>query len=566
MTGRIGSGRQGLTSPDLNLRPSRMVLALPDRVAIGPGLLMDRAPRSRFRPRSMMAWATWASVALGLLWRTVRYALAFPLWGDEAFVAVNFLTRDLGGLARPLEFDQIASPGFLWIEWLVVRWLGSGECALRLVPYLAGMASLLLFWRFCRTVASRRVTLLAVATLAASVYPVRHANEVKPYAVDLLVSLIVTMLGWGVWRAPQSARRWWALIGASAAGVWCSYPAVFPAASVAMVLSARLVARRTPRRLAFGVAYACALGASFLAVVVTFAGPQARAASWLPGSITWKDAFPPLAQPWRLPWWLLDIHAGAMMAYPHGGKNFASTATLLLVVVGAWSMWRRRARRPLLMLLLGPLPVALAAAALHRYPYGTSLRVMIYMAPAFCLLVGEGCVDLFQVLGRGHVVLGPVVVAGLLSAIPLACSARDLCVPYTRWDDVEHRRIARMLADRAAPGDRWIVFNGATPPPWHVPNLMITRWIQRVAEVRFYLLSYAPVPARWEPDLLEVTPMRGGRTWLIIHFHGSAEHFPHERLEGYRRTLVGRLGEPRSMRIPLPDRSFIEVLEFPAAR
>ncbi|MBV8317554.1 MAG: hypothetical protein JOZ53_21655 [Planctomycetaceae bacterium] len=110
------------------------------------------------------------------------------------------------------------------------------------------------------------------------------------------------------------------------------------------------------------------------------------------------------------------------------------------------------------------------------------------------------------------------------------------------------------------------MFNGATPPPRHVPNLMITRWIQRVAEVRFYLLSYAPVPARWEPDLLEVTPSRGGRTWLIIHFHGSAEHFPHERLEGYWRALVGRLGEPRSMRIALPDHSFIEVLVFPAAR
>ena len=257
-----------------------------------PGRSAGRVP-----PLSMIAWTTWALVVLGLLWRTVRYALAFPLWGDEAFVAVNFLTRDLGGLARPLEFDQIASPGFLWVEWLVVRWLGSGERALRLVPYLAGVASLLLFWRFCRAVASRRVTLLAVATLAASVYPVRHANEVKPYAVDLLVSLIVTMLGWRVWRAPQSARCWWALIGASAAGVWCSYTAVFPAASVAMVLAARLAARRTPGRLAFGAAYAGALGASFRAVVVTFAGPQARAASWLPCSITWKDAFPPWHNP-----------------------------------------------------------------------------------------------------------------------------------------------------------------------------------------------------------------------------------------------------------------------------
>ena len=75
-----------------------------------------------------------------------------------------------------------------------------------------------------------------------------------------------------------------------------------------------------------------------------------------------------------------------MLAYPYGGNNFGSTLTTILVVAGCIRMARRRARRPLLFLLLGPLPVALVAAALHRYPYGTSARVMLYMAPAFCLL------------------------------------------------------------------------------------------------------------------------------------------------------------------------------------
>ncbi len=331
MRGRIGFRRQGLASPGPHVRPAQPVIALPERVAIRP-------------ERFVVARAMWAVVISGLLWRTVRYALAFPLWGDEAFLAVNFLTRDLGGLACPLEFDQIASPGFLWVEWLVSRWLGSAECALRFVPYLAGVTSLLLFWRFCRGVATRRVTLVAIAVLAASFFPVRHSTEVKPYAVDLLVSLILTMLGWEVWRTPQSAPRWLALIGAAIAGVWCAYTAVFPAASVALLLAARIAPRRSPRLLALGTAYAVLLGISFLAVVVTFAGPQARAAAWLPDSITWKDAFPPLAQPWRLPWWLLDVHTGGMMAYPHGGKNFGSTATFLLVVLGAWSMARRRAR------------------------------------------------------------------------------------------------------------------------------------------------------------------------------------------------------------------------------
>lgn len=218
------------------------------------------------------------------------------------------------------------------------------------------------------------------------------------------------------------------------------------------------------------------------------------------------------------------------------------------------------------MLLLGPLPVALAAATLHRYPYGTSVRVTIYMAPAICLLTGEGGVALFRATGRGLVVRGPIVVAGLLAVMPLAYTVRDFCMPYMRWDDVEHRQLACMLAGWTAPGDQWIVFNGATPPPRDIPHLMISRWIQRVAEVRFYLLRYAPVPTRWEPAPEQVAAMPGGRTWLIIHRHGCTAYFPHERLAAYQRALIDRLGLPQSMTVPLPDHSSVEVWVFNPTR
>ena len=158
-----------------------------------------RASAQRLRVPSL-SQATLIVVVAGLIWRTVRYALAFPLWGDEAFVAVNFLTRDFSGLERPLEYFQIVPPGFLWAEWLAVYLFGTGERALRLVPYLAGGASLLLFWRFCREVTTRRTVLLAVAMLAASFYPVRHSTEVKPYAIDLLVSLALLSTGWAAGR------------------------------------------------------------------------------------------------------------------------------------------------------------------------------------------------------------------------------------------------------------------------------------------------------------------------------------------------------------------------------
>ena len=38
-----------------------------------------------------LAKATWAFVWLGVILRVVTYLLNFPLWGDEAFVAVNFI-------------------------------------------------------------------------------------------------------------------------------------------------------------------------------------------------------------------------------------------------------------------------------------------------------------------------------------------------------------------------------------------------------------------------------------------------------------------------------------------
>ncbi|HEX3450118.1 MAG TPA: glycosyltransferase family 39 protein [Isosphaeraceae bacterium] len=512
-----------------------------------------------------LAQATLIVVVAGLLWRTVRYALAFPLWGDEAFVAVNFLARNLVGLTRPLEYFQIAPPGFLLAEWLAIHVFGTGERALRLVPYLAGVASLLLFWRFCRGVASRRTVLLAVAMLAASFFPVRHSTEVKPYAIDLLVSLMLISTGWAVGRDLRSHRAWLALFGVTIVGVWCSYAAVFPAAGVALFLGARVVRERSSRLVALWLTHGLLMTLSWGIMFVTFAHPQARAADFLPLLETWRDAFPPLAEPLRLPFWLLEIHTGYMLAYPYGGNDFGSALTTLLVVAGGIRMARRRARRPLLFLLLAPLPVALVAAALHRYPYGTSTRVMLYMAPAFCLLTGEGIMSLLQL--RQWSSRGPLIGAGLLALIPLVCTAFNVASPYKAYDDVLHRNLARWVATRTAPGDQWVVFNGASPPP-PVKDLMVMPWLQRVGEAHFYLLKYAPVPLHWEPAPETVVPNIGGKIWLIIQNYGDADYFPEGRLLAYQGAFEERFGRPRkTTRFTLPRGESWSICEYsPACR
>ena len=94
-----------------------------------------------------------------------------------------------------------------------------------------------------------------------------------------------------------------------------------------------------------------------------------------------------MSRDWRIPWWLIEIHCGRMMAYPQGGPNFASAGTFLLFLVGCIAMGRQgRAGRTLLALLLAPFVFTMAAAVFKKYPYGGSARTSLYLAPAICLL------------------------------------------------------------------------------------------------------------------------------------------------------------------------------------
>src|SRR2546421_12493290 len=114
------------------------------------GLLHGR-PRDEAAtpPAHADAWAPWLGLGLlllGVACRLHSYLLAFPIWGDEATVALNVVARDFLGLAGELDHDQIAPLLFLWAEKAICLVLGTQTMLLRLVPLLAGLAGLVLFW------------------------------------------------------------------------------------------------------------------------------------------------------------------------------------------------------------------------------------------------------------------------------------------------------------------------------------------------------------------------------------------------------------------------------------
>jgi hypothetical protein len=161
------------------------------------------------------------------------------------------------------------------------------------------------------------------------------------------------------------------------------------------------------------------------------------------GRLNWSAAFPPVGEPWKLLPWLLTTHAGHMLAYPVGGARGGSSLTAVLCLVAVVVLWRRR-RGEILALCLLPLALGLAAAAMHKYPYGQSARTMQYAAPAACLLAGLGWATALAWWRRPLLIARFGVIAIVaLGGLGLAELARDLLHPYKTKADENHRQFAR---------------------------------------------------------------------------------------------------------------------------
>jgi hypothetical protein len=203
----------------------------------------------------------------------------------------------------------------------------------------------------------------------------------------------------------------------------------------------RLGVRRV--RLAFLV-YNVILIASFLSIY--FAATVFQSSALREGYRWgyWHAAFPPWAEPWKVPIWLLGVHAGNTLAYPLGGELGGSTGTLVAVVIGILAMWRHSGRTPLAV-LLSPCVMGLAAAGLGQYPYGGAPRLTQYLAPSICLLAGLGASVVVARLSPGarRRRRALALSLALLSAIGVFLVVRDLFEPFRVRGDLETRQFAQ---------------------------------------------------------------------------------------------------------------------------
>jgi hypothetical protein len=385
--------------------------------------------------------------------RIAQYVIGEVLWYDELALVRNLVektSREL--LTSPLDYAQVAPPGFTLIEKAAIAALGDNEYTLRLFPLLFSVASLPLFADVARRVLQPAGALLAVALFSLSPKLIGFGSQVKQYSTDVAAAMLMTALTLRWWERRQrnGAVSNAALLGvAGLIAVWFSHASVLVLAGLGAALLLECALRRersnlrslAPTAILWGVGM---LGA--IAVALQNVSPSTQAymqAYWVGGFMP----FPPRSGDGAM--WLWRAFRSLFqreLLYP------LPAVGALLMALGALALIKRRQWAA--FVILAPIGAAFLASALQRYPVGE--RVSLFLLPGIMLLVAEGVDRVRYVVAAGWRPLGAAIFA--LAAL----TSVDTLYAYFPRPEKDIRDVLAYVQARRQREDAVYVFYNAT--------------------------------------------------------------------------------------------------------
>ncbi len=347
---------------------------------------------------------TWLAVVVGVVLRLSDYTVLRPLYRDEKSLLENLVALPVFDFRTILTEYQLAPPGFLVLERLMVRLPWNNVLEARLFPLLCGIASMFLFRSTARRYLTPRAVPIATGLFAMADWLIYYSTELKQYSCDLALTLVALRLAAGTRAESESdsssstgpatltTRRLLTIAGFGVVGVWFSYPLALVLAGVGTYLIT-IAARRKDWRQFLGLAMT---GVAWLSSFAACFVVSHRILSKEPFIWNWWDfAFLPIpprssADLERDFWQILNIFDSPSDLLTPLGVLPSAFLALGLFLAGGAAVFRRWPGG--FYLLTAPIVFAVAASALHQYPFHG--RLLIFLVPSIHMLVGEGAAAL----------------------------------------------------------------------------------------------------------------------------------------------------------------------------
>lgn len=446
----------------------------------------------RKTPLGTIGMIVLAFVALGLWARANRYLQGWDPWGDETAVAISIVERDYRGLTGVLDGCQIAPVGFLWLAKAATESFGVNEWALRFPAFLFSAVALVAVAWIARSLLKGWEVAFAVAIFAVSNYHIRHAAEMKQYAMECGIAALLIAVGVSAARSRPAAML--ALIVITPLAILGSLTAVFVAGGISLAVLPMVRERPPLRWWAWYASYNLAVLLSFLGVYFSILRPQLETyqstmtTCWETGMIDWRSPSSALVG-------LFRMATGSIFAHPFGGEKGESIVNAGLFWFGIAMLWRRDDRL-VLRIIGGVFGLAAVAAVLGKFPLGGHPRIVLYLSPLVVLPMAAGIASLLA--WRSTEAALPrrrAVVLGMLLFVGIAGMAKDLAKPYFNTHSQRVGQFARWF---------WNDYAAAAPGPLArvVPDQSLPVALGR--EFSFLHMRHAKDPRRVPPIPLEI--------------------------------------------------------------
>lgn len=338
-----------------------------------------------------------AAVLAGVVLRVARWSDGKALNSDELWVALSLQRRSFLDLHGPLDYDQLAPLGWLWLERAVLA-VSRSDTALRLPALLAGCAVVAVTAVLAHRLLPGPLAVAAVVLAAGAPVLIYQSSQLKQYSFEALACGWLVLAGLRILDAADRRRPVWVFWTSGAVAVWFATTALFVVASVGGLLALFALLDRRWGSLRRHIVAALPAVLSTLAVYLTAPPPAAWLYRW------WSVAYPGSLAPRPIGVrtglaWSAQLFLGFADSALGIASREAGILVLLLIAFGAVSLIARLPRPG--MLVVAPLAAGYLLALLRLYPMAT--RVALWLVPIALLLLGagaDGCVRVCRQLLR----------------------------------------------------------------------------------------------------------------------------------------------------------------------
>jgi hypothetical protein len=345
----------------------------------------------------------WMILALGIGARLHEYLFNRSFRGDEGYIVLNIISRSFSELLEPLDYNQMAPIGFLFIERLAFEIFGDNEFVFRFFPFISGVLSLPLFYGVSRSLLPRQAIPLALGIFAISSHLIFFSSDVKQYSSDVVITLFLFIMAV---KAEMGKRGWsysilFGVLGA--VSIWFSHPAVFTLVGIAITL---IVFQSGQMKLDISKTLLIMILFwlfSFIVFYIGFAHESTMNSSLVE---FWKSGFapfPPVSVS-DIKWYLntfFNIFENPVGLYLKG-------IAALAFVIGLLALFRTNQES--CFLSISPMIMAFIASCLQKYPFRG--RFLLFITPLLIIFISNGLIKIlnatknsFQIIGIFTIIL-----------------------------------------------------------------------------------------------------------------------------------------------------------------